>query len=113
LRGKGARLTQVAFDAGCTLLLVRVWADADRKTERKLKNRHSPRLCPICTGLPVQLPLLCWMPAYVPQVEPDEEVDPTRADGSPEYTAAFEALAQADELVDDILDRAFWARGDW
>jgi predicted GIY-YIG superfamily endonuclease len=67
LQGKGARLTQVAVDAGCTLILVRVWDDGDRTLERRLKNRHgSGKLCPICRGEPVQMPLLAWMPAYVP-----------------------------------------------
>lgn len=49
--GAGARLTQVAVDAGCRLILVRVWEEGDRTLERKLKNRHdAPALCPICTG---------------------------------------------------------------
>lgn len=67
LHGRGARLTQVARDAGCTLVLVRVWPDGDRKLERRLKAWHgSGRLCPICQGEAVQLPLLPYMPAYVP-----------------------------------------------
>jgi predicted GIY-YIG superfamily endonuclease len=70
LHGKGARLTQVATEAGCTLLLVRVWEDGDRKLERKLKQRHgSAPLCPICRGEAVQMPLWAWMPAYVPACE--------------------------------------------
>jgi predicted GIY-YIG superfamily endonuclease len=49
--GQGARLTQVAADAGCKIRLVKVWPGADRHFERKLKNRkESPRLCPICNG---------------------------------------------------------------
>ncbi len=67
LHGKGARLTQVAKDAGCALVLVRVWPDGDRKLERRLKAWHgSGVFCPICQGEAVQLPLLAWMPAYVP-----------------------------------------------
>lgn len=47
--GAGARLTQVAVDAGCRLILARVWEDGDRTLERKLKNRkNAPALCPIC-----------------------------------------------------------------
>lgn len=68
LHGRGARLTQVAKDAGVTMLLVRVWEDGTRTMERKLKRRsHVPALCPICTNIPVQMPLLAWMPAYVPE----------------------------------------------
>src|SRR5688500_6719754 len=76
LHGKGARLTQVAKDAGCTLLLVRIWEDGDRALERKLKRWHgSGALCPICRGLPVQMPLLGWMPAYVPTTGEGAEHD--------------------------------------
>lgn len=47
--GAGARLTQVAVDAGCRLILARVWEDGDRTLERKLKNRkNAPALCPVC-----------------------------------------------------------------
>lgn len=47
--GAGARLTQVAVQAGCKLILARVWADGDRTLERHLKNRHNaPALCPLC-----------------------------------------------------------------
>ena len=46
--GRGARLTQVAVDAGCQLLLVRTW-EGDRNTERRFKNHnHAPRFCPLC-----------------------------------------------------------------
>jgi len=45
---RGARLTQVAVDAGCQLLLVRTW-EGGRNEERRLKNhKNSPRLCPLC-----------------------------------------------------------------
>ena len=48
-RGHGARLTQVAVDAGCGLILARVWVEGDRRLERRLKRRKdAPRLCPIC-----------------------------------------------------------------
>lgn len=47
--GGGARLTQVAVQAGCQLILARVWEDGDRQLERKLKNRKdAPALCPVC-----------------------------------------------------------------
>lgn len=70
--GRGARLTQVAHDAGVTMILVRVWDDADRSFERRLKqNSHVPRLCPICNGAPVQMPLLPGCPAYVPANDDD------------------------------------------
>jgi predicted GIY-YIG superfamily endonuclease len=73
LHGRGARLTQVARDAGCILLLVRIWENADRTTERKFKNRsHVPRLCPICQGKAVQMPLIPWMPAYIPQHDQEQ-----------------------------------------
>jgi len=66
VHGRGARLTQVATEAGCDIILVRVWDEATRATERRFKNNsHSPRLCPICNGLGVQLPLLVGEPAYV------------------------------------------------
>ena len=49
--GKGARLTQVAVDAGCTLHVTRVWPGQGRDFERKLKRRkNAPRLCPWCNG---------------------------------------------------------------
>ena len=47
--GHGARLTQVAVDAGCALVLVRTWPGEDRTFERSLKNRkQAPRMCPVC-----------------------------------------------------------------
>jgi predicted GIY-YIG superfamily endonuclease len=49
--GSGSRLTQVALQAGSQLQLVRIWQDADRATERRIKNwKNSPKLCPICNG---------------------------------------------------------------
>ena len=71
LHGHGARLTQVAVDAGCSLVLVRVWPGATRRDERRLKNqKHAPALCPICAGrVGVQLPLLPGVHAYIPEGE--------------------------------------------
>ena len=71
MHGRGARLTQVAHDAGCALVLARVWEGGDRKLERRLKNRKdAPHLCPICMGrVGVQLGLLPGAPAYVPMPE--------------------------------------------
>lgn len=49
--GVGARLTQVAVEAGCDLILARTWDGADRTEERRLKNTKSiPHYCPICCG---------------------------------------------------------------
>jgi predicted GIY-YIG superfamily endonuclease len=57
--GHGARLTQVAVDAGCILVLARMWPDTNRTFERTLKNRkHAPRLCPVCNQVHGQLDLL-------------------------------------------------------
>ena len=69
MTGHGARLTQVAHDAGCALILVRVWPGGDRTLERRIKNRkYAPRLCPICSGkVALQLPLLPAAPAFVPE----------------------------------------------
>jgi predicted GIY-YIG superfamily endonuclease len=115
LCGRGARLTKVARAAGSTLLLVRTWPDGDRALERRLKNWHgSAPLCPICRGEAVQMPLMPWMPAYVPEPEVGQEDQPddTR-DDQPEYTERFEDLAMTDDYADDIEDRAFFARGQW
>lgn len=75
--GGGARLCQVAVEAGCRLLLVRTWSKATRAEERRLKNhRNAPRLCPICNpngagtrGLPLPVP----MPKSAPG-EPFDEI---------------------------------------
>ncbi len=46
--GRGARLTQVAAEAGCVLELVRTWKGG-RALERRLKRRkNAPCLCPKC-----------------------------------------------------------------
>ena len=116
LHGKGARLTQVVHDNGIGMMLVRVWEDGDRKLERKLKNRHSPQLCPICSGQPVQTPLLPWMPAYVPEAvqESDEPQEPTDGPHSgPDLFDLIDYDGEADDLAEDMLDREFWSRGAW
>lgn len=65
--GTGARLTQVAHDAGCTFLLARVWAGGDRELERQLKNRKAaPALCPICGGSHTHV---SWAPFTLEEVE--------------------------------------------
>ena len=49
--GRGARLTQVVRDAGIGWQLVKVWPKATRRDERRLKRqKHAPRLCPVCKG---------------------------------------------------------------
>jgi hypothetical protein len=113
LHGRGARLTQVARDAGCTLLLVRIWEGADRKTERKFKNHsHVPLLCPICQGKVVQMPLMPWMPAYAPQAE-EGEPESSKRDDQPQHTNTLWHDVEADDYEEDILDREFWQRGSW
>lgn len=50
-KGIGARLCAVAVDAGCQVVLARVWPGADRHFERKIKNhKNAPRHCPICAA---------------------------------------------------------------
>lgn len=51
----GARLPTAAVQAGCALILVRTWPDADRTVERKLKGTKGKgrtgslaRICPTC-----------------------------------------------------------------
>ena len=51
--GQGARLTQVVKQAGIGWTLTRVWPNATRGDERRLKDAHnSPRLCPACGATP-------------------------------------------------------------
>ncbi len=50
LRGNGSPLVRAAVRAGCTVQLVRVWRNADRYEERRLKGHASTRYCPICNG---------------------------------------------------------------
>lgn len=49
LAGRGGRLLTVANSRGISYEIVRVWAPADRRFERRVKNSsRAPRLCPIC-----------------------------------------------------------------
>jgi hypothetical protein len=141
LHGKGARLTEVVHDAGIGMMWVRTWEDGDRKLERKLKNRHSPQLCLICCGQPVQMPLMCWMPAFVPEVDdamPDDDqhldlpadqltfddhaldlrwrVEADIVDDQDRAWFAAQGIdtaVEAREYEDDQLDREDWSRGLW
>ena len=48
-QGHGARLTQVAVQAGIELIPAQIWTNGTRKDERKLKNRkNAAKLCPFC-----------------------------------------------------------------
>ena len=48
-QGQGARLTQVAVNAGIELIPAQIWMSATRKDERKFKNRkNAAQLCPVC-----------------------------------------------------------------
>jgi predicted GIY-YIG superfamily endonuclease len=47
--GTGAKLLRAVAQAGITFDCVRIWSDADRHFERRLKQqKNSPRLCPHC-----------------------------------------------------------------
>ena len=111
LHGRGARLTQVVREAGIGMILARVWPDGDRKLERKLKNRHGTRVCPICLGEPVQLPLLAWMPAYQPD-EDDSSADDEQ-DGPPAPDAPSLFDLELEDLQEGIADEDFWRSGAW
>jgi hypothetical protein len=113
--GKGARLTEVVHSAGIGMVWVRTWQDGDRKLERKLKNRHSPQLCPICMGAPVQMPLLAWMPANVPVADGVMQDDDGQHDSTPAHDGPdlFDYEAELEEYIDDQLDREYHARGGW
>ena len=51
LDGRGARLMAAVAGAGIDVTVARVWAGADRATERRLHRRKGNRtLCPICSG---------------------------------------------------------------
>jgi hypothetical protein len=58
------------------------------------------------------MPLMPWMPAYVPQ---DEQEQPESGSGDqPQHTASlFDFEAEAEDYEEDRLDREFWARGNW
>ena len=48
-KGLGATLLGVVNSAGIPWKLARVWPDADRELESRIKrNKNTPRLCPIC-----------------------------------------------------------------
>ena len=50
--GEGARLTQIAVEAGCELILAHVWEGEDRHFERSLKKqKNGPRFCPVCNQI--------------------------------------------------------------
>lgn len=47
--GRGARLVEVAVNAGCSIQLARTWTGG-RTTERQLKRiGGASRICPICS----------------------------------------------------------------
>lgn len=49
--GRNHRLMQVIKQAGISFTLARVWPNADRRTERRMKDGHAARRCPICREL--------------------------------------------------------------
>jgi hypothetical protein len=50
--GRGARLTQVALEAGLTFDLARVWPGATKSRERRIKSGGgATRRCPMCRGM--------------------------------------------------------------
>ena len=55
-RGAGAKLTRLAVEAGIELILARVWLDAPRCEEQRIKNRGGlRRACPVCKAMVAQL----------------------------------------------------------
>jgi len=51
MRGRGARLLQVAGERGIGFVVARVWWGGSRELERQLKARkNGPKLCPYCRG---------------------------------------------------------------
>lgn len=51
ITGKGSPLVKAAVEAGCAVVIARVWHDVDRHFERALKNqKNSRRLDPIANG---------------------------------------------------------------
>lgn len=51
-KGNGARLVQVALDAGHTFRVARIWPDAGRDIERRIKRcKDADHFCPICNPL--------------------------------------------------------------
>ena len=48
IKGRGARLTQVANERGINFVIAASWP-GNRRYERTLKNKkHASRMCPIC-----------------------------------------------------------------
>ena len=67
--GTGARFLAVVREAGITWQLARVWDDADKTFERRLKNTHSVRdYCPVCSGEKAR----SYRPKTATQVTPNE-----------------------------------------
>jgi hypothetical protein len=58
------------------------------------------------------MPLLGWMPAYVPEPDPDE-VDDGHDQPLPDGPDLFDYDADIDEYEEDMLDREYHARGEW
>jgi predicted GIY-YIG superfamily endonuclease len=52
--GQGSDLTKLAKAQGIEMELVRVWANASKKTERYLKDCGGKSLCPVCMAAEVQ-----------------------------------------------------------
>lgn len=50
--GTGAKLTQRAVEAGCTLYLARVWENVPYAFERAIKKQTAARYCPLCSEEP-------------------------------------------------------------
>jgi hypothetical protein len=49
MNGGGSGLTRAALNAGCTLIVVRIWHDVDASIEFVIKSRaEGPTLCPLC-----------------------------------------------------------------
>ena len=48
----GSPLVRAAIQAGCRVRIARTWTgpDADRRLERRIKNLHGTRVCPLCKG---------------------------------------------------------------
>lgn len=47
--GNGANLMRIVTEAGIPWEVVRIWEDATRDDERKIKNTgHVPHYCPVC-----------------------------------------------------------------
>ena len=113
IHGRGARLTEVVHSAGIGMMWVRTWEDGDRVLERKLKNRHSPQLCPICCGKPVQVPLLPWMPAYVPEPEQDDANHDHDTLAPPTGPDLFDYDGELEDLIEGREDEDFWRSGHW